>query len=396
MAGRTNTATTRAVSQVNRTALVQTLRTDGPMTLTELQARTGLSPATVNRLVESMRREGLVVDVGVAASTGGRPPRLIGYNARASAVIAVDLGARTIDAALYDLSGEQLVAERAATQDDGTGEDSANVFDRVAELVERLIGSATELGAPCRAIAVGVPGTVRTDTGMVEFAPSLRWWNMPLADLLAERVGIPVVVENDVNLRALAEHRFGAGRGMSTMVVLAVGTGVGAGLIVGGELYRGAQGGAGEVGYLLMSRDSVARPWPGFGDLESRVGGPAIARRAAAGSTRLDAAEVVARVRGGDETASALFREVVDDLAVAVANLSVVLNPEAVVLTGGVGDAAADLLLPALRARLQGRIPLVPRVCAAELADAELRGAAQLAIESSEHQLYLTSATGES
>ncbi|GAA4212697.1 ROK family transcriptional regulator [Actinocatenispora rupis] len=396
MAGRTSTATTRAVSQVNRTALLEALRSGGPMTLQDLQSSTGLSPATVNRLVDAMRRDGLIVDVGVGVSTGGRPPRLIGYNARASSVIAVDLGARTIKGVLYDLSGAALAVRTVDTGADSDAASGPGVFDRVAELAERLVATGVEQGSPARAVAVGVPGTVRTDTGMVEFAPSLRWWDMPLAELLTERLGVPVVVENDVNLRAVAEHRLGAGRGMASMAVVAVGTGVGAGLVIGGELFRGAQGGAGEIGYMLLDRSSVARPWPGFGDLESRIGGPALARRAAdAGLAEpkggLDAERVLARVRAGDRTANEVFRAVVDEVAMAVANLAVVLNPEAIILAGGVGDAAADLLLPAVRARLAGRIPLVPKLVAAEVPDGELRGAAQLAVESSEHPVYLTS-----
>src|SRR5699024_94603 len=129
------------------------------------------------------------------------------------------------------------------------GDNALEVFDRIVDVTDVLIRRAAQLKCPARAIGVGVPGAVRTDSDVVQFAPSLGWWDMPLRSMLQERTHLPVVVENDVNLLAVAEHRRGAGKGAEHLMVIALGTCVGAALILDGRLYRGHQGGAVEVVY---------------------------------------------------------------------------------------------------------------------------------------------------
>lgn len=389
-------ATTRIVSEVNKTAIVQTLQTQGPLTLQQLREETGLSPATVNRIVDRLRSDDLIIDAGAATSSGGRPPRLLGFNSRRHSVIAIDIGARKISGNIFDLQGNHLSPHTTVVSIDQNGPDTASeAFEQVAQLCHELFDLAAAQGSPARAIGIGVPGMVRSDSGIVQFAPSVQWWDLPLASLLAERLGIPVVVENDVNLIALAEHRFGAARGCTNSVTFAIGTGVGAGVIINGEVYRGSLGGAGEVGYMLMDVDSLQRPWPGFGDLESRVSGRTLVEqvRETIGSQESELThprDALAILRAGDDQVEKLFKEFLDYIAMAVANISVVLNPEVVVFAGGAGVEIVEGLIPHVRARLQGRIPLVPQLRATEVKDVELIGASQVAIEEIQDFSYVT------
>lgn len=390
------TATTRIVSRVNQTVLLETLRAEGPVSRQQLATLTGLSSATVNRLVEALKAEGLVVDAERAPSTGGRPPQLIRYNADAQTVLALALGPRRIIGAVADLAGTIRHREERPTLPAGDAAGS-EILDNLLAFIRDLTARARRLAAPPRAVAVGVPGVVRDPSGPVEFAPALGWRSMPLAALLSEELGLPVAVENNVNLIALATHRHGPGAGTQHMAAIVAEIGVGAGLILGGALHRGRLGGAGEVGYLLLEHDSLDRPWPGFGDLESRIGLAGIGRRMAeAGLATGDDAALPAvdglfeAARTGDPRAGKLVRELADDFALLVANVAVLLSPELIALGGETFRAGADLLLPAIETRLYGRIPAVPRLTVVESADVEIIGAAELAIEATAGAAFLT------
>ncbi|MFI8258693.1 ROK family protein [Streptomyces filamentosus] len=379
------TATNRTAAQVNTTALLDRLRTAGPQSLSALVQHTGLSTATVNRLVDRLIDEGLVLEAGRAAPTGGRPARLVGFNARARSVLALDIGSSKIAGAVTDLEARVVRRRRSAIVPGDDARPALYFFEALADLAASLVKDAATGPAPVRAVAVSVPGVVRRDTGRVEFAPSLQWYDLPLGALLEERLGLPVRVANDVNLLALAELRHGAARGRRDVLTIALGTGVGASLVLGGGLYAGSGGAAGEIGYTLLGRESLSTPWPGFGDLESRVGTAGMLARM---RERTDALpdgfgpeDFLGLARSGDEAATAVLAEVVDDLSLTIGNAATLLNPELVVLGGGFGRAAADLLVPAVRRRLQGRIPLLPAITGAELEEAQLIGAAELAID---------------
>lgn len=378
------TATNRTAAEVNSTVLLETLRGAGPLTRTDLARQTGLSTATVTRLVDRLVGAGLLIEGGTASSRGGRPPRLVAFNAAAGSVLALDVGSTRVTGAVTDLEAH-IVARRSLPTPSGGAHGGQDRFECVATLAATLIAEAAERGAPVRAIGVGVPGVVR-GAGVVEFAPAVQWFDLPLQSLLEERFGVVARVENDVNLAAIAESRRGAAVGVEHALVVAVGTGIGAALLLQGRLYRGATGAAGEIGYTLREAASLATPWPGFGDLESRIGSAGMLQRYRGQESDqglVDAATLVADARAGVEAATGLLDEVVDDLALAVGNASVLLDPELVVLAGGFGVAAADLLLPAVERRLQGRIPSVPRFAVAQVEDAGLHGAAELAIDAS-------------
>ncbi|WP_327087168.1 ROK family protein [Nonomuraea sp. NBC_01738] len=361
--GELKTATLSSVAEANRAVIVATLREHGPMSRKELTERTGLSTATVNRLVGALRASRLVTETELGASTGGRPPQIIQFNAAAQSVLAFDIGAKRTTGAIVDL--ENRVLHREEWDNEPGGDGSMHVYERLLRFCGELSDRATAVGSPAGAIGVSVPGVVRDDTGMVEFAPALRWWSMPIGRLLAERIGLPVLAENNVNVLALAEHRHGAGRGVDDLAMIVRGAGVGAGLILGGRPHRGFRGGAGEIGYMLMEPSSLDRPWPGYGDLDLRLGLETTAP---------------AHDDGGREAVTPARDGLVDQLALAVANLSVVVSPELVVLGGALGDRP-EALATRVSERLVGRIPTPPRIVVSRMVDAGLIGAAEMAME---------------
>jgi predicted NBD/HSP70 family sugar kinase len=382
---RIHTATTRLVGKVNRTVIMELLRERGIMSRAEIAEVSGLSPATVNRLVSGLVRERLVVFDSHAPSTGGRPSRLIRYNARIESVIVVDVGATETRGAVADLDGVFQSRETRPTnvRDDGTGH-GRSVRD-LLDLVDDLMADAIERRLRPRGIAIGVPSVVRPG-GIVEWAPALGWRELALGDLVLSRAGLPTFIENDVNLLALGEHRRGAGVGTHTMVALAIEAGLGGGLIIEDQLYRGANSAAGEVGYVLTGRESLEHIYPGFGDLEGRVAGLALARRAAdigvRGPSRVAMAlDVFRAANEGDAQAAEIVDDVIDLLALTVGNISSLLDPELIVIGGSVLQSIQPIIEGVGR-RLVGRVPHPPRIEPSLLgADAVLAGAAALAIE---------------
>jgi len=272
-------------------------------------------------------------------------------------VIGVDLGGTKLAVGLVD---ERLALLGEAISPTVT--DSAEAC--LTDLYERL-GAALERFAPVDAVGVGAPSMVDFASGRLIDSVNLPLADLPLRDLLRDRFGLPVALDNDANVACLAEHRFGAGRGASEMIMLTVGTGVGGGIITRGALYRGASGAAGELGHMSIAFDGPPNGGgcPNFGCLETYASGRAIAERAErmaddepasalartrAGGERLGG-EVVTRLAiAGDPRARAVLAEIGRFLGIGIASYVNIFNPEVVVIGGGC-SAAGDLLLEPAR-----------------------------------------------
>src|SRR4051812_30757928 len=297
-------------------------------------------------------------------------------------VLAVDFGGTKLDVATATLDGRILAAQRLET-DAGAGAEQA-----VARALDtgRTLRSATaaQTGGALVAAAASSPGIVLEDR--ILLAPNVPGWSdLPLAALLRDGLELErgaVVTETDVKAATLAEARWGALRGADPGVFFNVGTGLGAGIVVGGRVLHGANGAAGEIGYALRGVGDDHGAFDGHAPLEEHAGGRALGERA----TRLlgadlTAAGVLARAQAGDEDARMLVAETLAELAVAVANLAVLIDPARIAVGGGLMHSA-DLVLGALRRRVRQAAPFPPEVVAARFVhDAALRGAVALAID---------------
>jgi glucokinase len=320
-----------------------------------------------------------------------RGPRLT----HVSITIGVDVGGTKILGGLVAEDGSILTTTRKPTPRN----DAMDVLEVVASVIEEL---QTEPPAPVTAVGVGIAGAIDVTMSTVIWAPNLHWTNVPARAVLEGRTGLPVIIENDGNTAAWAEHRFGAGQGTGEMVMVTVGTGVGGGIIHEGRLLRGAHGGAGEIGHLTMVVDGQPCGCGLRGCLEQYASGSALVRtaRSLAANRRQEAAlllglgdgtpegvqgiHVTQAARAGDPVAIEAFNVTGTWLGRGLASLSQVLDPAAYVIGGGVGEAG-DLLLGSVRQSLReniggmGRNP-VPQVRQATLGnDAGLIGAGDLA-----------------
>lgn len=308
-----------------------------------------------------------------------------------SLTIGVDVGGTKIAAGLVDGDGRVLRRSQVSTP---TGS--------VDALLEAIVALAAGLsaGASTRAVGVGAAAYVDRTRSRVLFAPNLPWRDLALREELERRLRLPVVIENDGNAAAWAEYRFGAGRGVEDQLMVAVGTGVGGGLVLDGAIYRGGHGVAAEIGHLGFVPDGLPCPCGRRGCLEQYTSGTALERRAREAAAAGEAPSVLARAGGdavavdgqmvtaaaqdGAADAIALFDAVGRDLGAGIASLVAVLDPSLVVLGGGVSEAGELLRAPVERGLAEqitggSRRPW-PRVVVAGLGNgAALVGAADLA-----------------
>ncbi|MBO1331860.1 ROK family transcriptional regulator [Streptomyces sp. VRA16 Mangrove soil] len=357
----------------NEWLLLERLRTSGPASRAQLARASGLSKPTVSSALAALERAGLVREAGTHAQSRGRIAVLYEPDPRAGHVLGIDIGRARLRTAVADLSGTVV----ARTEVRNRGRSATGVADTAVGCAQQALAEA-ELTAPDIVhTAVGTPGVFDRHTGRVRYAVNLPGWGRPgLVERMRERLGTPLSVHNDANLAALGEYTFGAGAGSRLFVYVLVGTGLGMGIVADGELFLGAHGAAGEIGFLPL--DGVARR----GNLEDAVSAAAVVRAARErGMTGpLTAKRVFDAARAGDAAARDAVRQEGERLALAVATVAAVLDPDLVVIGGGVGRGA-DLLLATVEDALHRLTPLRPRVAAGRAGeDAVLLGALTTAL----------------
>jgi len=292
-------------------------------------------------------------------------------NVDGDVVLGVDLGGTKMYGAISDLGGN-ILDEVNLGHHGTSGEES---FDRLVSLIDTLLASPKLGGRKVRGIGVGAPGITLHEEGIVTWAFTLNWKDFPLKARLSERFGLPVIVDNDVNLAALGELWFGVGQNTRNMILIAIGTGIGSGIILEGALYRGAHEASGEIGHMIPGREFLGGNFTDFGALESVASGTGIAERAGnarrsqtetADIENLLSEDVFDSARKGEAWAWKIIDETVDYLAIAIADLAVSFDPELIVLGGGV-TGSADLLVKPILQRIEGMIPTPPTLVTSSL-----------------------------
>ncbi len=277
-----------------------------------------------------------------------------------AAVIGIDLGGTNLRVAGVSAAGAVLASHREET---AARQGPEAVIERIAAAVLRVAAALTSDGFVVRGVALGAPGIISSSSGSVVSSPNLPGWqDVPLRDRVAAAVGLPVLLENDANAAAYGEYWLGAGQGCESMVLLTLGTGVGGGLVLGGDLWRGAEGMAGEVGHLTVDPTGRTCRCGNTGCLEVYASATGIAERyrELSGSEEGTSAQVLhERARDGDPNARQAFREAGRALGVVFASLVNLLNPERIVLGGGVLPAW-DFFMPAAEQELRRRAFAAP------------------------------------
>jgi glucokinase-like ROK family protein len=351
------------------------IRAGVSVTRPELVRQSGLGRKLVTQRVDQLIASGLVADADLGPSTGGRAPRQLRFRADAGVLLVAEVGFTSLNVGISDLTGRLLEQQEEAFK---IGKGLDHTLDRIEELFDRMLAGRTPTSPPVWGIGVGVLGPVNAATGRPAPLPNMPGWvDYPVRDRLAVRYDVPVWVDNEVNLMALGEFRGGLGRGERDIVFIKIGSGIGAGLISGGRLHRGASGAAGEVGHITVVDDESVRCWCGnTGCLVQLASGEALSRlgTAAADSCRspylaalrsageeIDARAVAAAAATGDAASLELLTRAGHLIGTALATVVNSFNPTLILVGGGVA-AAGDLLLAAIRETVYRRsLPLSTR-----------------------------------
>lgn len=288
--------------------------------------------------------------------------------------IGIDLGGTNLRAAIADTDTGQIFHQRKLPTLAAEGQEA--VIGRIVQLIRELI-QANGYSGSIQGVGIGVPGTPDIDTGVIQFLPNLpgKWLNVPLQSIVERQVEMPVALINDVRALTLGEWTFGAGRGADTIACLAIGTGIGGGVVVNGQFHLGIGGTAGEFGHQVVELDGLPCGCGGRGCLELYASGPAIAamgvKEVMHGHTtrigelvnhdlnRIDAGVIVQAALEGDSIAQGILERVGRYLGIAVGNILGVISPQRVIFGGGV-SLAGDLLLKPIMQTVRERVHVIP------------------------------------
>ncbi|GAA2309971.1 ROK family transcriptional regulator [Glycomyces scopariae] len=383
-------STSRDIRLRNCFAVLRHLIADAPTSRQILARETDLSVATVSNLVTDLIELGVVVEVGREDSGGGRPRALLAPHAGGGVMIGVDVAETYVQLEAYDLA--LTVVDRAEERMEASETSPDQVIGHIAAAMDQVrgrLGDRAILG-----VGVSLPGQVDVTWGVSGFAPNWDWHDVPFRRLLTERLrlDVPVYLDNPLKTITVGELWFGDGRGVDRLAVLILGTGVGAGLAFGGQLYRGATNSAGEWGHTTIDPAGPQCRCGATGCIEAYVGAPAILRQwdefggRAAGSQTEAMAALAAAWEAGEPAAVRTVETVAESLAAGAANLLNLVNPDLVVLDGWVTAALGDALVPEFERRLAAHALEAPLKAARLKRNTQERnmvalGAAALALE---------------
>ena len=349
----TRTGNKRLLRDLNQSIVFNMIVERGSISRTELAKQSGLPAATITRIVGDFLSAGLVSEVSSEESSGGRRPVLLSINPSAGYIVGVKLREDSMTVAICDLNCTIIHAleENTLANADTLPH---RVVEAIAEAVKRCLSEAGISVRKVLGIGVGLSGLIDSSRGICRYSAILNWRDVELGPALEFKLRLPVRVDNDVNTLAVAERYFGAGRDAANFLLVTVGRGVGLGIVVGGEIYRGSHGGAGEFGHMTVdtSADAPLCNCGKRGCLEAIASDYGILRAA----TGIDPGHhvedtigtLIDRARMGDANTQAIFTRAGNALGVAVANLINIFDP-ARVLLGGEGMRAGELILGPLR-----------------------------------------------
>jgi glucokinase len=371
----------------NALRVLKLLRESGSCSKADLVRASGLSAPTITNVVGDLLSADLIKALGEGESNGGRPPDIIAFKAERGCVLAIKITADSLSFLLADLNGKELDSYEILLAGRKTTPDAICIL--IGEEVRRLLRKHRKKREQLLAVVVGVPAITNVDEGMVLSISTLEnWRSVPLRAKLSKIIDCLVIVENDTNLAAQGERYCGAAQAEETFILIHIGPNVGAGIVLGGQIYHGSQWSAGEIGYLRLPNTSRRRPTlHEFGELETVLTSAGILeswnegkRNATGTQEKMDALGVLNLAQAGDARAEKIVQHRAGIVADIVVNLSLILNPGLILLEGEVGGH--PMLISAVQKQLQESEFAVTKIGAGKLGNTSvLWGGIAIALE---------------
>lgn len=335
------------IRALNRSTVLNIVKSKGPIARAEIARRTGLSPATVTGITAELIEGNLIFEKAPGDSSGGRRPILMALNPKGGYVVGIKLTETQLIGALTDL--EATVIARGSQS--WTGSTPEQAIQVIITLINNLISQGNIRKKQLLGVGVGLAGIIDANRGLLRTTPFFDWQDLPLRDLIQARLRIPVYLDNDVNTLTLAEKWFGAGQGVNNFLTVTIGRGVGMGIVLNGQFYRGAKGGAGELGHTVIDPSGPLCPCGKHGCLEAYISDPALLRSAAEaglGDQANTPDDLVSLAQAGNPAAREIFNRAGEILGRGIANLINLLSPDLIII-GGEGTRAGELLFEPMR-----------------------------------------------
>lgn len=368
----------------NKKMVLRCIRTHQPISRAEIAERIHISKPTVSSLVDELVRENWVHEKGIgeSSSQGGRRPIHLYFNERAGYVIGVDIGGTKVITIISDLNGNIICSSSFKSKKYLEDSLLKQIHRDIFELIEKNgIDANLIMG-----MGVGVPGITETKTGVVMEAPSLNWVRYPFLMEAERYFSIPIFVDNDVNVAVLGEQWLGNAKNKKNVLFIAVGTGIGSGIIIHNQLYRGSSNAAGELGYVVTDKNDMKNKFKPifhrYGYLESVAGGKAIGVKVTkliledrnhplykeALNSELTGEQAFLLARAGDKVGLNVVEDAIEHLAYGIINAASLLNPEVIILDGGVMKSA-DFILPRLKKTVHQYLPSSVEITVSQLGE---------------------------
>lgn len=362
------TASAKYILKLNTRKILKIIRDNPSISRAEIAKISGLSAPTVSRIVDDLIREGLVEEIGVGDSNGGRRPNLLRFCPDNNFIIGIDLGTTNIYGVLANLEAEIISEEKVPTQ---VEEGFYKVMDRTFSVIEKLKAQLGKKQNHLCGVGMAVAGLINKKRNIVEFSPNFHWHDVDIIGYLSQKTNIPIFFDNVTRVMALGELYYGVGRKYKNFICVNVGYGIGAGIIINGQPLFGTHGMAGEFGHITLEKDSKIQCYCGnFGCLEALSSGSGIARAArlelekgaksilsemCGGDLNNLTAEMVANAaKKGDLLAWNVFNRAAEYLGIGISALINLFNPEVIVIGGGVTQAG-DILFDTVRKTVKAR-----------------------------------------
>jgi glucokinase len=371
----------------NALRVLKLLRETGSCSKADLVRASGLSAPTITNVVGDLLAADLIKPLGEGESNGGRPPDMISFKAERGCLLAVKITADGLSFLLVDLNGKALDQQDFPLAGRKTTPDAICIY--IGEETRRLLRKHKKKREQLLALVVGVPAITNVDEGVVLSISTLEnWRSVPLRDKLSKIVDCLVIIENDTNLAAQGERFCGAAQAEETFILIHIGPNVGAGIVLGGQIYHGSQWSAGEIAYLRLPNTSRRRPTlHEFGELETVLTSSSILeswhegkKSPSADSKPFDASSVLDLAQAGDAKAEKIVQHRAGIVADIIVNLSLILNPGLILLEGEIGSHPA--LISSVQKQLQESEFAVTKIGAGRLGNASvLWGAVAIALE---------------
>lgn len=344
------------IRAINRFKVLHCIRDHRLISRVDIAKATGLSQASVTGITSELIKESLLFEKQTGDSLGGRRPILLALNPDGAYTLGVFIAFQEISVVIVNLEAEILASHKLPLKMDRHTPES--ISERIVQAVHACIWEAEFSKKQISGIGVAIPGLVDSQTGLVRFLPNYGWKNVNLRDILQEKINIPTYIENSANTLTLAEQWFGGGRGVDNFITINLEHGVGMGIVINGQLYRGCKGIAGEFGHITMDPDGPLCRCGKKGCLEAYVGNSAIIREATAAveagdwvpnnPANITLEEIIQRARKGEHGLATIYQNAGRMLGIGISNLIEIFDP-ARILISGKGVNAGDLLFDTMR-----------------------------------------------